>query len=93
MDDTPENSVFTVEMWRRPIANEEGGSICIRSCICHRQNAFVCVGHPDVLICKLRPIGALRLNAVVVDDDLTALHHEAWNDSLEDSTLEVHIQS
>ena len=51
------------------------------------------MGHPDMLICELRPVSALRLNPIIINHDLTALHHEARNDSLEDSILVMHIQT
>ena len=93
MYDTPKYSMFAVEMWGWAIANEEGGSISIRSGISHRQYTFVCMGHPDMFICKLGPIGALRLNSIIINHNFAALHHEARNNSLKDSMFVVHIQS
>ena len=49
--------------------------------------------HPDMLICELWPVGALRLNPIIINHDFAALHHETRNDSLEDSILVMHIQT
>ena len=49
------------------------------------------VRNPDLLIRKLCAVDALRLSSIIIDDDLAALHHEARNDPLEDTSAVVQI--
>lgn len=48
---------------------------------------------PDLLISKLGTIDALCLRAIVINDNLAALHHEARDDALEYSRSIVQIQT
>jgi len=49
------------------------------------------VVYPDLLIGKLWAICTLRIDTVIVLDDLASLHHESWNDSLEDSRFVMNV--
>ena len=51
----------------------------------------MCVGHPDLLICKFGAIGALSFLTIVIRHYLTSLHHETWNHSLKHSIAIVHV--
>jgi len=51
------------------------------------------MGYPDLLIRKLGTVSALSFNTIVVCDNLTALHHEAWDDALENPVSEVEVQA
>ena len=51
------------------------------------------VGYPDLLICKLGAIDALGFRAIVVDNDLATLHHEARDDALEYSSAVMQVQA
>jgi hypothetical protein len=51
------------------------------------------VREPDTLIRKLSPVDALCLCPVVIDHDLTALHHKAWDNPLEHPVLVVQIHA
>ena len=48
---------------------------------------------PDLLVSELRSVSALRLDAIIVSNDLAALHHETRDDALEYSITEMQIES
>ena len=91
MDDTTEDSVLAIQVRGRIVTNEEWGPIGVWTSIGHWQKASMSVWHPDLLIRKLSSIDALSLCTVVVDNDFTTLHHEAWDDSLEDTCPIVQV--
>ena len=93
MDDSAIDSMLAIQVRRRPVAYEERAAISIRSTIRHRKKALVGVSHPDLLIGKLGPVGAQSFDSIVVVHDLATLHHEAWNDTLEDSVSEVNVEA
>ena len=51
------------------------------------------VGNPDLLISELGTIRALSFDAFIVCNNLTTLHHEAWDDALEDSIAVVQVET
>ena len=93
MDDPAIDSMLAIKVRRRPVANEERAAISIRSTIRHRKKALMGMSHPDLLIGEFGSIGAQSIDAIIVVHDLAALHHKAWNDTLEDSVPEVNIEA
>lgn len=91
VDDSTEDGVLTVEMWRGPIANEEGAAISVGTSIGHRKDTLMRVRHPHLLVGELSAVDALRLRTIVVHDNLAALHHEAGDDALEDASAVVQV--
>ena len=51
----------------------------------------MCMGDPDLLISKLGAIDALCLRAIVINNNLAALHHETRDDALEHTCSIVQI--
>ena len=51
------------------------------------------VGHPDLLVCKFGSVCTQCLDTIVVSNDLSTLHHEAWNNALKDAVFEVDIEA
>ena len=49
--------------------------------------------HPNLLVSELGSIRALSILAIIILDNLATLHHEARNDSLENSIPVVDIQT
>ena len=47
------------------------------------------VMEPYAFICELGSVDTLGLRPIVVDDNFTSLHHEAWDNPLEHSVLIV----
>ena len=93
MDDPAIDSMLAIKVRRRPVTNEERAAISIRSTIRHRKKALMGMSHPDLLIGEFGSIGAQSIDAIIVVHNLAALHHEAWNDTLEDSVLKVDVEA
>ena len=83
--------MFAIKVRSRTEADEKLGAIRIRSSIRHRQETFVRMWDPYRLICKLGTVNALRLRAIIPDNDLAALHHETRYDSIEDASSVVQV--
>ena len=93
MDDPAIDGMLAIQVRCRPVANEERAAISIRSTICHRKKTLMGMSHPDLLVCELGSVCAQSINAIVIVHDLPTLHHEAWNDALEDSIPEVNVET
>ena len=93
MDDPAIDGMLAIQVRRRPVANEERAAVSIRSTIRHRKKALVGVSHPDLFIGEFGSVGAQSIDTIIVVHDLAALHHKAWNDTLEDSVPEVNIEA
>jgi hypothetical protein len=68
--------------------DEKLRSIGILACICHRQQSLLSVLHLEVLVREGSAIDALTSSAVEVCE-VTALHHEAFDHSMEDAAFVV----
>ena len=66
--------------------DEELGSIGILSRIRHREQARGGMWEPDTLIVEFVAVDGLPTSAILVGD-VTSLHHEALDDSVEDVAL------
>jgi len=51
----------------------------------------MCMREPNAFVCKLCSVDALGLRSVIVDDNFTALHHEARDNPLKHSILIVQV--
>lgn len=91
MNYSAKDSVLAVQVRGRVVADKERTAIGVRARVRHRKNACVRVGHPDLLVCELGPVYALRLSAVVVNDNFSALHHETWDNALENAIAVMEI--
>ena len=89
MDHSTKDSMLAIQVRRGPIANEERAAVGVRTGISHRKDTFMRVRNPDLLISKLCAVDALRLSSIIIDDDLSTLHHEARNNPLEDTSTVV----
>ena len=67
-------------------SDEELGSIGILSRIRHREQARGGMWEPDTLIVEFVAVDGLPTSAILVGD-VTSLHHEALDDSVEDIAL------
>lgn len=63
-------------------ANEKLGAICIWTCICHRQDSFMSMWIPNLLICKLLSVNA-SASSTISCGDVATLCHESFNHSME----------
>ena len=93
MDDPAIDGMLAIQVRRRPVANEERAAISIRSTIRHRKKALVSVSHPDLFIGEFGSVGAQSIDTIIVVHDLATLHHEAWNDTLEDPVPEMNVKA
>ena len=93
MDDPAIDGMLAVEMRSGSVANEERAAISVGSTVRHRKDTFMCVSDPRLLISKLGSIRTQGIDTIVIIHDLSSLHHEARDDALEDSLLEVDIES
>jgi len=67
---------------------EELAAVGVGSGIGHGQDSLLCVLQGEVLILELGAVDALSTGAVVVGE-VTALAHEAWDDTMEGGALEA----
>ena len=85
-DDSTEDGVLAIEMRGGREGDEELRPIGVLASIGHREEARGGMWEPDTLIVEFVTIDGLAASAILVGD-VTALHHEALNDSVEDVAL------
>jgi hypothetical protein len=86
--DSTEDDVLSIEVRGGTKGNEELRSIGVLASVGHREEQISTVLVEEVLILELGSIDGLSTSAVLVSE-VTTLSHEAGNNSMEGSTLEV----
>ena len=86
--DPPKDDVLAIEMGCALESNEKLGSICISSSVRHRQEMLLLVADFEVFIAEFASIDALTAGAIAFGE-VPALSHEASNDPVEKTVLEV----
>ena len=89
-DDATKNRVFLVQVRSRTKTDEELRTIRVRTRVGHRQEAAVSVRVPDLFVVELVAVDAHTSGAVLVCR-VTALRHEALDDSVENVALIVQV--
>ena len=83
-----ENDVLAIKMWGWAEAHEELGAVRVGACVGHGEHAWASVLVDEVLILELGAVDGLTTSAIA-GGEVTALRHEAWNDSVEGAALKV----
>jgi len=86
--DLAENHVLSVQPTRDGSGDEELAAVCVGSCVGHAQQVLLVVGELEVLVCELLAVDRLAAGAVA-PGEVTALEHEAGDDSVEGAALEA----
>ena len=82
--------MLAVQVRSRSEAEEELGSVGVWSSIGHGEDASASVTVGEIFILEFATIDGLATSAVA-SGEVTALSHEAWDDTVELGSLEVEI--
>ena len=90
LDNLSEDGVLSVEMWGCDEAEEELGSVGVGSSVSHGEDSAASVLLGEVLVVEAASVDGLTTTAVSTGE-VTALSHEAWDDTVELGSLEVEV--
>jgi hypothetical protein len=88
VDDSAKDGVLFVKVRSSAVADEELAAVGVSSRVGHTENTLVRVGVPNLLISKLLSVDGHATGAVA-HGGVAALHHEAFNDTVELVSLVV----
>ncbi|KAF6125280.1 hypothetical protein HJG60_009799 [Phyllostomus discolor] len=75
------DNIFAIQPFSLDSADEQLGTVCIGSSICHGQEASTCVLQDKILTIKFLPGDGLSTCAIVACE-VTTLAHKSWNNSV-----------
>ena len=74
-DNPPKDNMFPIEMWTRNRSDEELRSVCVWTCVSHRQQPRLIMLVLEVFIFKLLPINWFSTSPIEMSE-VTSLQHE-----------------
>ena len=80
--------MLSVEMWSGHEAQEELRSICVWSCISHREVSPCCVLFLEVLVVEFCTVDTFTASSIP-SCEVSTLCHETLDDSVEVTSFEV----
>ena len=86
--DSSKDDVLAVEPWRVSEAEEELGAVRVGASIGHRQNSLSLMSVDEVFVVELGSVDGFA-SSTVSGSEVTALGHEAGDDSVEERLFEV----
>jgi hypothetical protein len=86
LDDSSKDGVLFVQMRCSTKANEKLRPIRVWTSVCHRQDSFVSMWIPNLLIGKLLSVNA-SASGTISCSDVATLRHESFNHSVENAVF------